>query len=528
MNSATGSASRAEARMASALGTQDRPALQTAPRVRAVDRHVTRLKTQRGDTLVSRGRGYTTDGPVILARRPASPGAQMNSRPSTSSAGTTGGEEVALVLATKAFLVIAGLANQSLLARLLAPEGRGAFAVCVMFGTILGVLFTPGSDRGAQYFVISGRYSISLGVSVGLFLSLVGSVLAIVASAPLIQSDFGFFQKAEPSSFYFALSLVPVTVVSTSLQLQLAGLRRFGRLAVFSVVHATVNLTAILILTWLAEWGVSGAILALSASNGVMVLLLLWDLHQNCGLRFETPAPSQFREVLTYGRKYYVARVGGMVDFKVGALFLAVFATQAEIGLFSAASALILRTFMISDSIESSLLPRVATDPSGRPELVAQCLRISALITGAALAGLVAFSIPLVRILLSDAFLSSVMLIWVMAPGVLLYGSSKILMAYFRGLNRPEICSLVVWSGLTVNIATLLVLYPISGLVAAGWAMSAGFAFRSLILAVAFRRVSGCSYRMTWLPERADLALLAGSGRQLLGRFVPSGDSVDA
>jgi O-antigen/teichoic acid export membrane protein len=228
--------------------------------------------------------------------------------------------------------------------------------------------------------------------------------------------------------------------------------------------------------------------------------------------------------VLSYGRRYYLARIGTVVDRQVGGLFLAMIATQSEIGLFVAASALIQRTGMVSDSIESSLLPRVASDPLGRPDLVSRCVRLSGLLTSLVLLALAVASVPLVRVLLSSAFLPAVQLIWIMTPGMLLYGASGILMAYFRGRNRPEVCSRVVWAGLAANVAALLVLYPRIGLPAAAWAMSIGLACRSLILVVAFRRASGWSLRATWSPKRGDLGLLRDSGRQLFGRFFPSPD----
>src|SRR6185295_10523159 len=104
--------------------------------------------------------------------------------PSTSRPESSSSHEVSVVLATQVWNIVIGLATQSLLARLLAPEGRGAFAVCVMFGTILGVLLTPGADRGTQYYVMSGRQSLSRGIAVGLVISLIGSAIAMLLSVP--------------------------------------------------------------------------------------------------------------------------------------------------------------------------------------------------------------------------------------------------------------------------------------------------------------------------------------------------------
>ncbi len=436
---------------------------------------------------------------------------------------TTGGEEVSLQLATRIWMLLAGLVTQSILARFLAPDGRGEFAVCLMFGTMLGVVLAPGTDRGAQYFVMSRRFSVSLGVSVGIVLSLLGSLLAVALGLGLIGSSFPFFSKADPAAFRLALALIPATVLSTSLQLQLAGLRRFASLGIFTVLQNAANVGGMIVCVWVLGWGVNGALLAQTLSTLLLIALFGWDLRRNCGFHLEWPRWRHFAPVLRYGLKYHVARIGSMLDFQVGALFLAMLASRAEIGYFAAASALILRLLILSDSIESSLLPRIAADARGRPGLVGQCGRLSGAASALALGLLVALSVPLVRLLFSDAFLPSVPLIWILAPGLLVYAGAKVLMAYFRATNRPEVCSWVVWTGLSVNVGLLLVLYPRIGLPAAAWAMTAGLVCRSLFLVIAFRRVSGESFRSTWAPRADDLVWVRSSARAVIARVLRAG-----
>ena len=61
-----------------------------------------------------------------------------------------GSHEMLILLATRGWSLLTGIVTQSLLARVLAPEGRGLFAVCAMFGTLFGTFFALGSERGAQ------------------------------------------------------------------------------------------------------------------------------------------------------------------------------------------------------------------------------------------------------------------------------------------------------------------------------------------------------------------------------------------
>ena len=129
---------------------------------------------------------------------------------------TTGGQDAALVFATGVGTVVFGLAIQSLLAYTLLPEGRGSFALCVVFAGVLGVLFTPRAREGAQYFVMTKQATVSEGVGAALASCLVGGALAITLAIPFVHSDIAFFHKAETRSFYLALALVPVMASSGS------------------------------------------------------------------------------------------------------------------------------------------------------------------------------------------------------------------------------------------------------------------------------------------------------------------------
>ena len=435
---------------------------------------------------------------------------------------TTGGEDVAVVLITRAGLIIAGLAIQSLLAYTLLPEGRGAYAVCVIFGGLFGALFSPGADRGAQYFVMKKQISLSQGVSVALSICLLGSALASAIAIPLIRSDISFFQKADPRSFHVALVLIPLTSFSTSMQLQLAGLRRFARLAFFSLLQTAVNVLTVVILVWGLGFGVDGALIAGAVSHLVMIFASAWDLRRDHGLRLVIPGRSSFIRVLRYGLEYYVARMGQLVDVKVGSLFLGMIAARIDIGLFAVASGLMMRVFIISNSVSSALLPRVTEDASGRPGLVAFCARVTSWATGLAVAVLLAFMVPLTRVLLSEAFLPIVPLIWVIAPGVFVYGGASVLMAYFRGINRPRVCSWVVWSGLSANLTTVALLYPRLGVVAAAWGMTVGGIVRSAVLSTVYWKTTHMTLASIWLPQGSDAkriwALWRGAVERGLGR----------
>ena len=438
----------------------------------------------------------------------------------TRTPGTTGAEDVAVSIAGRISILVSGIAIQSLLAYALLPVGRGAYAVCLMFAGLLSLLFTPGADAGVQYFVMTRKTSISQGVSVAVVICLTGAGLATAAAIPLIRSEIAFFGNADPASFYLALILVPLTAFASAVHHQLAGLGRFAALAAFTLVQTAANGVAAAALVLGARLGVNGALLAVCIGDLVIILLCLRDMRRNFGLTWEPPSRLALGDVLRYGLKYHPARIGGNVDTRVGVLLLGMLAVRAEVGLFAVASGLMMRFIMISHAVASPLLPRSARGEGGRPDLVAFCARVTTWVTAAALVVFLAFSVPLVRILFSTEFLPIVPLIWIIAPGILFFSGANVLTSYFRVTNRPEVCSWAAAIGLTVNLATIPLLYPAIGLEAAAWGLSGGLCARSVVLSVAYHRATRTRPTRNWLLQRGDIARIVSSAHAAMGRIT--------
>ena len=431
----------------------------------------------------------------------------------------TGGQDVSVMFATLTAMASLTLLIQGLLAYMLLPDGRGAYAVCIAFATLLGLLLTPGAQQGAQYFVAARRMSVSQGVSAALLISLFGGSLAAALSVPLIYGNLAFFQKAETPAFLLSLALIPLTVISVALDHQLVALRRFRPLAAFSMLRVAANVLTLLALVRGLGLGVDGAIIAFAAGHIAMTAACLLYLRQHYGLAFELPGRSNIARVLGYGLKYHAARLGNAIEPHFGVIILGFIAGQSEVGLFAAASALMLGFMLVSNAVGNALFPRVAG--AERIETVALCLRLVCACTAIPMLVLLALSAPLARLLLSNAFLPAVPLLWIIAPGMLAYALSAILMTHFKGANRPQICSWAVFLGLCANLAALLLLYPILGVEAAAWAMTAGMMAGCIFLSLAFHRTTRTSLPAVWLPRPTDAAFLWAAGRSVLSGAIP-------
>lgn len=422
----------------------------------------------------------------------------------------TGRRDVLAVFASRAALFAVRIVTQALFAYSLGPDGRGTLALCLAFGVISGLAFTPGADRGAQHAVMSRRASVSQGVWAAFAICLVGSAAAVAAAAPLIWGGFAFFGDSDAPAFYAAMALIPTWSLSKAIEMQLAAMRRFYMVALSTALESVSLMAGAALLVWALDLGVIGAIAAYALAHILSSAMRLWDLRRRCGLRFEPPSAAETRRIIVYGLKYHVAQLGVAVEVRVESILLGLVGSRAEVGLMSAAYMTLARITIVPHSIATIIQPRVAGAADGAPRLVAFCARLATLTAGAAIALTAVGAEPIVRLLHSAAFLDAVPLLRILAPGIAFAVFGDILMCYFRGVDKPAVCSRAIFTGLAATVVFFFALfwYADMGAAAMAWALTIGFCVRAVYLAALFHGYSGLSPLAAWLPKRSDAAYM--------------------
>jgi len=431
----------------------------------------------------------------------------------------SGGRDAAVIMGARVVTMVLAIGTQSVLAWLLGRAGRGSYAVCVVFLSILQLFFVVSVDIVGIYFLASKRVSLSEGVIHSLLYGFIGSMLAIATGLVLLQLPLSFVDKAPRPAFYLALADIPFTVTAYVLCQLLTALYAFRWFAFTSILTSALRLSGMLICVWVMGWGVTGAMLAAVASDMLMVAVTLTVYRRKFHLTWVKPSLGTLYSMFRYGIRYYAGKVSNQVNVQVGQIILALFASREEIGLFAVASALTTRFMMIPDALVTAILPRAASDAEGRKALVAQCSRVVAVVCGALLLVLAMFARPIVAALFSPEFLPAVLLIRVLAAGVFIRSAAKVFVPYLLARNRPGIASMAVAVGTGINLVVLWFLMPRIGLIAAAIGMTASYVVSSVILTTAYTRLSGLGlgeiarFRLAdWAPLRRLFARSAAKG----------------
>jgi len=402
----------------------------------------------------------------------------------------SGRKEAVVVLATQMSMLFISLANQSILAWNLETSGRGEYAILIMISSLAGVIFGFGADRASQYFVMSNSLSLSKGITTSIIVTVFSSTLGFVTLLWLKSVNVGILSSVSIEMLFLSSWLIPLVALTVVFHLQLSGQRMFKVLGFILLLEASVNIILMVLFSVSGDLNIETTLYSKITSSVVMLSASYFLLRNKSSFKIELPTIKEFYGILSYGLKYYVARLGNVVDLNIGLIGLGILASSSEVGIYAAAVALVIKILIFSESIEAVILPRISNNHENCLLLVEKSVRQSAILTAAFMIFLCLISEPFVNIFLSPKFSDVGIMIWLLAPGIIIHGMFKILMAYFRGINMPGVCSIVIWVGLSINLIALLSLYPLIGVYSGAVALVLSFFSRSIVLIIFYRAVN--------------------------------------
>ena len=146
-----------------------------------------------------------------------------------------------ITLSSKIAVVLISIGIQSSLAWILGPSGRGSYAVCIIFASLLSLIFVIGYDIAVTYFVASKKISISEGIIYSFLYGGIGSALAIFAGLIAMTFPLAFFSKASTQSFHLSLISIPISLFSYTFLQLFTAIQQFGWYAILIMTNAVTQ-----------------------------------------------------------------------------------------------------------------------------------------------------------------------------------------------------------------------------------------------------------------------------------------------
>ncbi len=411
---------------------------------------------------------------------------------------------------------MAGLGIQACLAWYLLPEGRGQYAACILFATLLSFSCAMGQEMANVYFVGSKKISVSGAMTQSVMFATLASMTACLAGYALTCTTFEFLNKAPIELFRISLIGIPATIFYLYFTQLYLGMGSVKSYTLLTAAPRAIALIA-LVVAYFVHLDVRIAILIHAGSEGLVAIVALFHLRIRHAARFVMPTLVQLRQSLSYGLRYYFGRLASMTNVQMGTIVLALSPVLvSELGLFAAASTLAARLWMVAEALQTALLPRASADPSGKSKAVAQCVRLCWPVTMVVVLIVFILSKPLIAFVLSPKFLPVLLPFQILLIGVVIRVIPKILAAYFNGVGRPGINSIAIGSAVLTNVVLIYFFLPLWGLVGVSISMSIAYTVEALILIVIFMKVSKTPMGILLVPTIEDIQKLMQTSRRLL------------
>lgn len=355
-----------------------------------------------------------------------------------------------------ASLVAAG--TGVLLARWLGPAGRGEYAAATSYFGLSLVIFELGLASSTVYFVSRTRERADdyVRTNVALFipLSVVAGAVAVVLALTTMhtaQSRLAFLIL--PACIVISFVGAPPTFALQSLDI--------GRWNLVRIIQPVVFVAFVIIAFILVPAKVSTVLIALTVSLLVQALLAraFYNRARPARGRF---APDTVRPMLRFGLLNMSSTAPNSINGRFDQLLLAFLVPAAALGQYAVAVTLSLVAGPLATAFGYVAFPRLATgaDPSTTIRHATRGAMVVALGTEAAIVLVAPFVVAPV---FGTGYGKVTMLLFILAPGAVLFTVNQVLGDVLRGLGRPGLVARCEWTGVIGTLGGLAVTVPAFG-----------------------------------------------------------------
>jgi O-antigen/teichoic acid export membrane protein len=416
-----------------------------------------------------------------------------------------------LMLGAQVVTAGGGFLTTIVIARVLGPDGVGAYTVALSLLLILGAIGSLGLENGIAWLVAAGRWSPRAALRDSQMLA-VGLGLAGVAVTLL-------FRLAVPSAFA-GMSVAVTAIAAGGLPFLISwqysrwlAIAR-DRYEAFVVPPALVTVLALVLCALGAALDdVTGMVIGLSVAYALTAAVALADALRS-RLPGEGPTGrAPLRIATAFGLRANAANALQMLNFRIDLFVLSAVAGGGELGRYATAVSVTSVMFLAPQTLAQVVFPRVAALSAGDAESLdqravveAKSLRHVSLITVVSLPAVaiaVAVAIPL---LFGSDFSGAVGLGLILLPGCALFGIASVLAATINGRGFPGYSLRAAAWSTPVALALYGILIPLLGDTGAAIASTVSYGVNFAITGVYYRRATGERVAPLLVPTRAEVA----------------------
>jgi len=404
--------------------------------------------------------------------------------------------QIVWTFATRLLMIVNSVAAGIIVAWWLGAKGVGELAVINVAVTTIVQLGSFGLPSSNTYFIAKDQERFRAAAINSLVFALaVGSILAIGLSA-LASFRPDWFGFIPPKLIRIASISIPfqlLTLIGLNILLAIGKVKEFNLLDLAGQSFVLINAVVVLLVL---NSGLD-ALVTLNTAASIVVSLavaLLLALSARSLAQSKWRADiSLLRRMITYGLKFHVSILAGVIMLRADLLVVNHFRGPAEAGVYSVASQFGLLLMLLPGVIATLLFPRVTAEQDARGETTCLVTRYTTFIMFLCCLAAAPFSL-LLPVLYGAAFSDATRLLLILLPGVYLMGLESVLVQHFNALGLPRAIPVYWVVTLVLNLILVFALAPRYGALGAAIASTISYAAIFALVALHFHTSTGRSF----------------------------------
>lgn len=417
-------------------------------------------------------------------------------------------KDSAFLLANNMLMFAVSILSGIVVARGLGPEGKGLYAIALLFPSLLAGLGSMGMNTASIYFLNKepgGRPAIA-GTAL-LYSAAAGLALTALTAALAGNINSAFLGGTGAAS---VLAAAPLTLLlmlfETAYCFFLAG-RDIRNISVMNAVKSFSHLGIVAGLLLFGSLTVFNTVISQSAAAAAGLLSALYALKAGgffSGISFQWPV---FRRLASFGLRQHIGTAAQTLNYRADMFIAAALLSPYQVGLYSVSLAMSELLWHIPNAAGQVLYPKTAASTKAEADnFTPEVARHVFFLTLVPAAIVWAAASPLTGLLFGRDFLPAAEPIKLLLPGVVLLSVSKVLGSHLSARGYPQYNSAASVTSLVSSVALCLLLIPRWGLSGAAAGTSLSYAANFAVMLYFFRKVSARGAGEIFLPQRSDFA----------------------
>lgn len=433
------------------------------------------------------------------------------------SARRTFGRDVVSLSTVRLASAGAGFLTSVLSAQILGASALGVAGVGLTTGSIAALIANGGLNISGIYFLGQRPDQrdpiVAVTFTLGLVAAALGAVLVVVG-APIVASRV----VGDDLPVLAATALVAASIVSYEVTGSLLlGLGLRGPYVLVQVIEGIGSLVAAVILLILVSATAAGLILSSAAAflgAAVVAGVVLGRSIRRSLVGFDGPFA---RESLALGLRGQVGNVLQFLNLRLDVLFIPIFIDLRAAGIYIIAVRMSEVVSQVSSATGVLLFPEVSRSDVRDTAITERAMRATIVVVGGAGLAIAIAAEPLLTTFFGTEFGAGTGALRITMLAMVPLAFTRLLAGDLKGRGRPGLVSLAAGSALIATVVLDVALIPRFGIEGAALASLCAYGVGSVVIGLAYRRITGASLR-AFVPRPADLRWLIDRGRGLVSR----------